>query len=328
MRIGQLLIERGWVTRDVLADAIAALPASGMRLCSLLIERGALSFDDASRALGEQHGSACVMQRHVEGRDRTVEALLPARVARNLVAIPIGRLGNGALIVCVRDPARSTLATLTDVLGAAPVIAVAPARWIEPLVARVYAPRDSIDIPIEVDEPVEQLPAPPPKSRALSVAIPKLAATAAGPRDSLDDTLAAFRDIDDIEWLFDVAMTYVATRWRSAVLLGLKEKRAVGLRGHGISPTAVRTLVLEIAEAAVVDRARAERRIVDVVPDEPGSEHGELIAVLGLYPVAAPIGERVSHVLAVGEPVDGDRESALVDLGLLTEAMTESLARM
>jgi len=328
MRIGQLLVERGWVTREALADAVAALAASGTRLCSLLVERGAVAFDDASRALGEQHGSAAVMQRHLERRDRSVESLLPARVARNLVAIPIGRLGSGTLIVCVRDPARSTLAALTGALGAEPVIAVAPARWVERLVGRVYAPRDSVDIPMEIEEePAPPSPPTPAKPRPLSVVVPKLATAE---RDSLDATLAAFHDIDDAEWLFDVAMAYVARRWRSALLLGLRDKRAVGVRGHGVAPNAVRTFVIEIGEAAIVEQARAERRIIDEVPEVPGSEHGELVAVLGLFPVVAPIGsgERASHVLAVGDPLDGDRESAVVDLGLISEAMTEALARM
>ena len=324
MRIGQLLIERGWASREAIAEAVAAQPASHTRLCSLLVERGVLAFDDASRALGEQHGSAAVMLRHLERRDPTVAALLPSRVARNLVAIPIGRLGTGALIVCVRDPARSTLATLTSVLGDAPVMAVAPARWVERLVAEVYAPRESVDIPIEVD--AEPVPAVTPKPRAMSVMIPVVRAAPA--RDSLDGTLAAFRDIDDANWLFDVAMTYVATRWRAALLLAMNDKRAIGVRGHGISANAVRTLVIEIADAAMLEQARSQRRIVDEVPEEKGSEHGELVAVLGLTPIIAPIGERASHVLAVGEPLDGDREGAVVDLGLLTEAMAEALARM
>ena len=326
MRIGQLLIERGWASRDAIAEAVAALPASHTRLCSLLVERGVIAFDDASRALGEQHGSAAVMLRHLERRDPTVAALLPSRVARNLVAIPIGRLGTGALIVCVRDPARSTLATLTGVLGDAPVMAVAPARWVERLVAEVYAPRESVDIPIEVEVEAAPKPAPTLKPRPMSVMIPVVRAAPA--RDSLDGTLAAFRDIDDANWLFDVAMTYVATRWRAALLLALSDKRAIGVRGHGISANAVRTLVIEIADAVMLEQARAERRIVDEVPEEKGSEHGELVAVLGLTPIIAPIGERASHVLAVGEPLDGDREAALADLGLLTEAMAEALARM
>jgi hypothetical protein len=325
MRIGQLLVERGWVRREAIAEALAALPASGTRLCSLLIERGAVAFDDASRALGEQHASAAVMERHLERRDRSVEALLPARIARNLVAIPIGRLGSGALIVCVRDPARSTLAALTGVLGGEPVIAVAPARWVERLVAQVYAPRDSVDIPIDVEETPP--PPAPVKSRPLSIVVPRVAG---GARDSLDATLAAFRDIDDAAWLFDVAMAYVAKRWRSALLLELRDKRAVGVRGHGVSATAVRTFVIELAEVALVERARAERRLVDEVPETPGGEHGELVAVLGLWPVAAPLGsgDRTTHVLVVGDPLEGDREDASVDLGLLSEAMSEALARM
>jgi len=339
MRIGRLLLERGLVDRDALAAAVAAQPASRMRLCSLLIERGAVAFDDASRALGEQLGSAAVLLRHLEGRDPALAARLPASIARNLVAVPVGRLASGALIVCVRDPGPSALATLTRVLGEAPVMAVAPARHVERLVRAVY--RDEVDIPIDVDDddvPIdiaiaEERPRPKPP-RTISVVVPKLQTAPAPARDSLDATLAAFRDIDDPEWLFDVAMKYVAARWRSSLLLGLNDKRAVGVRGHGerVTPRVVKTFVVEIAETAVLELARTQRRVIDEPPDELGAEHAELAAVLGAAPcpVVAPItaGERVTHVLAVTESLDGDREGALVDLGMLAEAMSEALARM
>ena len=354
MRVGELLLQRRWVEWEPLALALGDQAASGMRLCSLLVERGVLDFDQASRALGEQHGSAAALRRHLDGRDRELAGLLSEDVARRFVALPIGRLGNGSLIVCVRDPSPAVLARLARVLGAEPVMAVAPAHYLERLVSEVYAPReleasdleeadDDVDVPIEFEDSEAddfsvdvELPAAPakivPKKRAMSVVIPTIAA--APKRDSLDAALAAFRDIDEPEWLFDVAMQYVAKCWTASLLLALNDKRAVGTRGHGsrITPTVVRTCVVDIADVAILERARCERRIIDEPPGELGAEYeviARLLAGTGC-PVAAPIvrGSVVSHVLAVAEPVGAERDDALVDLGLLVEALGDALARM
>jgi len=361
MRVGELLLQRGWVDWETLALAIGDHAASGMRLCSFLVERGALSFDQASRALGELHGSAAVLQRHLEGRDPELASLLPESAARKLVALPIGRLGNGSLIVCVRDPSPAVGAALARLLREQPVLAVAPAHRLERLVHEAYAPRElgaedleeamddepDIDVPIDVEEPsppaddfaidVEMPPATPakPKKRAMSVVIPVMAAPppAAQKRDSLDATLVAFRDIDEPNWLFDVAMQYLEKHWTSSLLLAVNDKRAVGTRGHGarITPTVVRTCVVDVSDVALVQTARTEKRIVDETPSDPGPEHEMLARLLGkASPLAVPIvrGSTVSHVLLLGDPVGTDREDAMVDLGLLVESMGEALTRM
>ncbi|HSD87955.1 MAG TPA: hypothetical protein VLB44_10595 [Kofleriaceae bacterium] len=360
MRVGELLLQRRLVDWETLALAIGDQAASGMRLCSFLVERGVISFDQASRVLGELHGSAAVLQRHLEGRDPGLASLLPEGAARKLVALPIGRLGNGALIVCVRDPSQALGAMLSRLLREEPVLAVAPAHRLERLIEQAYAAREldaddleedpgddpDIDVPIEVDESSPaaddfaidvEMPAAAPKAkkRAMSVVIPVMAAPppAAQKRDSLDATLAAFRDIDEPNWLFDVAMQYIEKHWTSSLLLAVNDKRAVGTRGHGarITPSVARGCVVDVADVSLLEAARIEKRIIEEPPSELGAEHEMLARLLGkTNPIAAPImrGAAVSHVLLLGEPVGADREDAMVDLGLLVEAMGEALTRM
>lgn len=365
MRVGELLLQRGWIEWEPLALAIGDQSGSGMRLCSLLVRRGLLDFDQASRALGELHGSAAALRRHLEGRDESLADLLPDDIANELVALPIGRLANGTLIVCVRDPSPALQARLTRVVREEIVLAVAPALYVERLVAAIYAPREldadeleeaveqvsgEFDLPIDVDEPLEltididepkprarrrSKPSKPPKKRALSVVVPTLVVTPqqAPARDALDATLASLREIDDAEWLFDVAMQYLAKTWTSSLLLALREKRAVGLRGHGarVAPAAVKTLVVDIADIALLELARTKRQmLVDESPADPGAEFEMLVTMLGTRsPIVVPLmhGDTVSHVLFLGDPVGKDREDALVDLGLLVEVMTDALAR-
>lgn len=146
-RIGEILVERGWVKASVLERALAKQREVPRRLCSLLIAAGVLDVDHASRALGEQHGVASVLQKHIEGRDRALVELLPAALARSLCALPIGRLGNGDLILCVRDPRPSVLAALRSVIAGPIVLAVAPAASLEQLVADVYGnPDEDFDV--------------------------------------------------------------------------------------------------------------------------------------------------------------------------------------
>ncbi|HTL31902.1 MAG TPA: hypothetical protein VL326_02190 [Kofleriaceae bacterium] len=366
--MGELLLQRGLVEWEPLALAIGDQPASGMRLCSLLVRRGLLDFDQASRILGEIHGSAAALRRHLEGRDESLADLLPDDVANENIALPIGRLANGTLIVCVRDPSPALQAKLSRVLREDVVLAVAPALYIERLVAAIYAPREldsdeleeaveqvsgELDLPIDVDEPLEitididdtavkprarrrSKPSKPPKKRALSVVVPTLAVTplAAPTRDALDATLASFREIDEVEWLFDVAMQYLSKHWTASLLVALRDKRAVGLRGHGarITQTAVKTLVVDIADIALLELARTKRQtLVDEKPTDPGPEFETLVKMLGTRtPITVPLsrGDTVTHVLFLADPIGKDRDDALVDLGLLTESMGEALARM
>src|SRR5690606_22107635 len=99
--------------------------------------------------LGEHFGCAAVLRRHLEQRDRQVPSLLRTELARKLTALPVGRLGNGSLIVCVRDPSPALQTALARATKQDVVLAVAPASYVERLVARTYA---DVDVPIEIGE--------------------------------------------------------------------------------------------------------------------------------------------------------------------------------
>lgn len=138
MRIGELLLHHGWVDPLHLRAALAEQQATGTRLCSLLIARGQLDPDHAARALAEQHGVAAALERHLRNRERPLAALLPAQVARARCALPIGRMRDGEVIICVRDPQPGLTAAYEQLTHKTIVIAVASAHLLEPLLASAY----------------------------------------------------------------------------------------------------------------------------------------------------------------------------------------------
>ncbi|HEX5057863.1 MAG TPA: hypothetical protein VFV99_00830, partial [Kofleriaceae bacterium] len=345
MRIGEILLERGLLDWDALATALTDQRPNRMRLCSLLVVRRLLDFDQASQALGEQWHAPAALRRHLVHRDRSVAALLPSAIGKRAVAIPIGRMGDGTLLVCARDPSSQLHDDLARVIGQPIMLAVAPALYLERLVDHVYT---EVDVPIDVDEPppvdfeieveepeldipveIEAPEAPKPKNRALPVRIKRLTTETA--RDSLDETIASFPDIDDLEWLLDVVMGYVAKRWSAALIVAIEDKRAIGLRGHGqrLKPSATRSFILPLSEPSVVQLARDERRIADETPTDAAKR---LAVTLdnAAQPTAAPFMTRdtVSHVLVVGDPLAADHDATIRDLEVLIEAMNEALARI
>ncbi len=80
-----------------------------------------------------------ILSHQLERRDPQVVSLLPRAVARAIVALPIGRMRDGELIVCVRDPSDTVRSTLANALvGERIALATAAASVIEPLVEHAY----------------------------------------------------------------------------------------------------------------------------------------------------------------------------------------------
>ena len=137
-RIGDILLEHGWIEQDALAYALAQLPTTGLRTCSYLVQIGAIDLDTASRALGEQHGVAAALRRHLARRDVELAAALPAGTAHLYGALPIGRMANGDIIVCVRDPKPELRGVLARAMNEKVVLAVAPAAQLEAIIDQTY----------------------------------------------------------------------------------------------------------------------------------------------------------------------------------------------
>jgi hypothetical protein len=300
VRIGELLLQHGWVTWAALYVALDDHRAAGLRIASFLVARGGVEFDHASQALAEQTGVAAALRRHIERRDRTAPRSLPVELARRLCALPLGRHPTGPLIVCVRDPSPAVQAELAQVAGEV-ALAVAPAAYLERLVERAYPAGTSGEIPLdteveaelaedlddEIDDLVDDIDVDIPIEVAEAVyktlPVKKLVAVAQGAPDPLDACVAACRDIDEVSWLFDVVMAYVEKRWHSSALFDPESRR---IRGHGTALAA----------------------------DAPDS-------------VPLMKGGQTAYLLVVGEPIERDPDDTASDLAVLAEAASEALAR-
>ena len=148
MRIGEILLSQGKLREAELARALAEQAQTGRRLCSMLIGRGLLDFDDATRALAEQWGVRGALRKHLELRDRDVADKLPAELARTCCALPIARTRRGDLIIVVRDPTPLLSAALSQGVQGRIQMLVAPATELERMVEEVYGgvPNDERDV--------------------------------------------------------------------------------------------------------------------------------------------------------------------------------------
>ena len=80
----ELLLQRGWISRESIARALADQKRTKLRLCSQLVANGALDQDKAAQVLGELHRSAAAMKRHLDGRDESLASLIAGDSARDL----------------------------------------------------------------------------------------------------------------------------------------------------------------------------------------------------------------------------------------------------
>lgn len=190
MRIGELLVEQRKLRQSDLTRALAeATP--GKRLCSILIKRGLVDYDEAARALGEQKGVPCALAKHLAGRDANLASLIPPELGRSSFALPIGKSSRGDVIVCVRDPAPALLATLERAIGQKVTMVITPASRLEDLLVEAYG-----------DSPVEEFDV----DFSSQVEAPNLTRTPTGMRPPLPDLAAldpdsvrlSLTDLDDV----------------------------------------------------------------------------------------------------------------------------------
>lgn len=161
MRIGELLLDRGALRRGEIDRALEEQSRDGRRLCSILISRGALDFDDGARALADQRGVPCALAKHLGNRDTGLAGAISPELGRSACVLPIGRTSAGTLIVAVRDPDPALQGTLRRVTGEDVMMVVTPATRLEHLIAAAYgAGHDDFDVELDsaVDLEVPQRP--------------------------------------------------------------------------------------------------------------------------------------------------------------------------
>ena len=150
LRLGEIFLADGLIGPDDLDAALAEQRASGTRLGSILYLRGRVTADAVARALARQHGVPAALLRHLEGRDPTLTAHLPADLARRFGALPVALSkagGDLSLVVCLRDPADDQArAAVAGVVAMPTVIAVACEAVLAGHIAAAYPDDDGIDV--------------------------------------------------------------------------------------------------------------------------------------------------------------------------------------
>jgi len=101
-QLGELLIERGIINQNHLDKALAIQQAKGGLVGEILVEYGFAKEEDIAQALTTQYGFPYLPLANYEINPEVV-SIIPARVARQYLVIPIDRIGNN-LTVAMSNP--------------------------------------------------------------------------------------------------------------------------------------------------------------------------------------------------------------------------------
>lgn len=159
---------------------------------------------------------------------------------------------------------------------------------------------------------------------------PALATPAPAPPPSLASVHASLEQANTREAATDIVLEYVATRWQSGLVLAIRDRTAIGYRGHRVA--APESVVVSLGSPSTVQRAVQSRFVSVEAPNGVGQS--ALLHALGgaRAPAAAPImvGGQPVAVIAVGDPLDGPetRDFAAADLAQLAEALGTAYARI
>jgi type IV pilus assembly protein PilB len=135
--ITDVLVELGYVDAETVLAAVEASRTAGRPPEALLVEQGAISADQLSRATAERYGLDHVdlTLYHV---DVAAAALFPVTMARRYNAVPVGYVDSKTLLVAAVDPANVLAADDIQIAtGLDCRIAVAAAEDVEALLARL-----------------------------------------------------------------------------------------------------------------------------------------------------------------------------------------------
>lgn len=180
LKLGELLVETGLITKDDLARALERQKTDPRRLGELLVDGGAVTESQVTQVLSQQLSVPWVSLQHIDF-SRQLLNLVPKEIAEKYGIVPIyvrrARHRQETLYVAMEDP--SDLGPLREVethsgLPVRPMIA--PATDIRAAIRAYY-----LGLPPEEEVAVESMPvplAPPPKAISIAPAAPSQRPTA------------------------------------------------------------------------------------------------------------------------------------------------------
>jgi type IV pilus assembly protein PilB len=151
--LGDLLVQRGLVSRAQVAEALEAQAESGKWLGTVLVELGAVEESALLDALSSQF-HVPVIDLSVEHPEAFALGLLDETEARNIVAVPI-RVEDDAIDIAVADPSPGVHEALMEATGKDIHLFVAPASEIRRTIDSSYRVLGGIDRLVQTFEAAE-----------------------------------------------------------------------------------------------------------------------------------------------------------------------------
>lgn len=102
--VTDILVERGFATRERVQEAVLAARSTGVTPDQLLVDQGAITQEERGRAVAERLGLEFLDLSQYR-LDMAAVNLVPADVARRCELVPVAREGDRTLIVAMADPA-------------------------------------------------------------------------------------------------------------------------------------------------------------------------------------------------------------------------------
>jgi twitching motility protein PilT len=160
-RLGDFLIERRVLSRDLLEELLAREAVEGIHLSKLLLSAGLVSEKDLMAAVADQVGVPFIdLVDHPIRPD--VHGLVPEDLARGYLAVAVDRSGDN-VVVAMEDPSdRHVVATISDDIGEPVLPALAVRDELVRVVAEIYGPEPGAGDDWNIDE----LPAEPGEAEA------------------------------------------------------------------------------------------------------------------------------------------------------------------
>jgi type IV pilus assembly protein PilB len=102
--VTDILVDRGFATRERVQEAVVAARSAGVTPDQLLVDQGAITQEQRGRAVAERLGLEFLdLSQH--RLDLAAVNLLPPDVARRCELVPVAREGERTLVVAMADPA-------------------------------------------------------------------------------------------------------------------------------------------------------------------------------------------------------------------------------
>jgi type IV pilus assembly protein PilB len=101
--LGELLVRKGLLEREQLQEALNERAESGMRIGEIVVEHGWVTAPAIAHTLAEQYGFPFISLEEEE-LDPSVATLLPETLARRYEALPVRFVSDNLLLVAVTDP--------------------------------------------------------------------------------------------------------------------------------------------------------------------------------------------------------------------------------